>query len=436
MIESYRDRRRVNSVSQGSFRIVFGLALCWAISRTSSPTTPRELQRHLGFPDLAVIHTIAASTDALHWIEGAALLGAALFTIGLFTRTAYAATVLCLTALALAVLERGGAHDLGLPLITMVGWLTVRWGDSLSLDRLWSPANSSDDDTEGFALWWPGFTLGIALASAAYAKLSLSGLAWITSGAVRYHFVSDAHRAPVSWGLWIAIHPVAAVIASVGAIALEAGIILLVFRPRIIPRLVALAAAGALFTGLYLFQGINWPLWLILLLALLPWSWIDRPWTRDYELRLTAAQRLAVAALVAIQSIAAFCRIEAEPFVSSFPMYSGTFTSPTDYNARMNWGTTRVELVTADGQDITALARTLDDDQQIDLVRLAESLQPTGRSGLGVLCTKFAARAPLPREVTLVVSRAGFDWEAGRFRTTYAPVHTVPVPLAATCAAR
>jgi hypothetical protein len=305
----------------GAFRIALGLAMVWAFSSLSIPATPQEFQRHLAFPDLGIIHALAVNANAIRVVQAVSLGGAILFAAGLFTRFALAVVVFGVMALALTMLEYGSVHHLGIPLITMLGWLTVRWGDALSLDsfrRRSSPPATAPRAIHGFAVWWPGLVVGLALFSAGYAKLALSGLAWITTGAVRYHFVTDGPSAPVTWGLWIATHPAVAIAASGAAVALELSFIVLALLPFVWTRFAALAAGSALFLGLYLFQGVYWPTWMMLFLAFLPWFWLDRRSGEEADHRISAAQVVAITAIVAVQAYAVGFQYQVEPFVSNF----------------------------------------------------------------------------------------------------------------------
>ena len=150
------------------------------------------------------------------------------------------------------------------------------WGDGLSIDdmvrRFRGKPAPERRSVYSLAIWLPALLLGSAWLAAAYAKLSHSGFAWVTGGAVRYHFVSDAHRAKSDWGLWIASHPKAAVAASAGGLLFEATFILaILFRNHWIRFAFALGAISFL-AGLYYFQGIEWRAWWILVLALFPWE--------------------------------------------------------------------------------------------------------------------------------------------------------------------
>lgn len=181
---------------------------------------------------------------------------------------------------------------------------------------------------------------------------------------------------------------------------------------------------------------------MILFLAFLPWPRLDRGAiaTRMTVFDFSLAQRVAVAVLVAVQFYAVRHQFQVEPFVSNFPMYSGTFASPADYDAAMSWRTTRLEAVRGDERDIRPVVEALPDDQRIDLFRLAEhwaqgatTTPVPGPGRIEPLCQEHAKRASLPREVDISISRGRFDWTTGTFQPS-ASVPTGPVPLEAVCA--
>ena len=134
----------------------------------------------------------------------------------------------------------------------------------------------------GYRVWVPGLVFGVAFAAAAWAKVVGTGPSWILNGSVKYHFITDSVNAPVDWGLQLAGHPQIAVLASLGAVVAEALVITAALsrnewyrlgtgRPRVL----------GLLAGFWLFMGVFWPGWWILLLGFVPWSrlttWFRRP---------------------------------------------------------------------------------------------------------------------------------------------------------------
>jgi len=343
---------------------------------------------------------------------------------------------------------------MGLPFVTFLGWLTVTWADGLSIDR-WRqgplPGENSEgapSRTYGFAVWWPGLTLGVALLAAAFAKLTVTGLEWIAGGAVKYHFVLDAEHAPVNWGLWVASHHWVAVLLSLGAIILEAGFIVNIFTRGPAARFVAGMAGAGLFLGLYLFQGIYWPGWLVLVVAFLPWMLLNRHSPRSLLTSAAAApagrtaQVTAVAVLLCTQGYASATQTQAEPLLSNFPMYSNSYASPEAFEHSRRWQMTRIVSVQADGRDIAQATGNLRDEDLDLLMELAVERSAWVNYVVGgewpartVVCERYRrVLGTLPTEVTFTLERTGFDWTAGRFRE-YAPLPAAPVPLAELCPA-
>lgn len=418
----------------GWFRITLGVVLVGVIFYIPAPAVPLELQRHYARPDIELIHSIAQNESAIVTVRWITLFAAAMFTAGLFTRSAYAVVVAGFSVLTLIVLESRGAHGLGLPLLTLLGWLAVRWGDGLSVDsQLWRQSvDPKPSVVYGFAIWWPGLTLGLAMLSAAYTKLASTQFEWITTGAVKYHFVTDHLGAKVDWGLLIATSPTLSVIVSAAAVLLEASLILVVLTPKPHLRLVTLGATIMLFGGFYLLQGVLFFPWILLLLALLPWSWLNerRELSRT---KMSHIQVAAVASMVTIQLVASLAAIEREPLVSNFPMYSGTFASTDEFDRNMEWRfTTLTEATDENGNSLLPAIRLLRQDDRISLFWLAED-RPVGPDRLSRLCDRYQnINHSVPESISLNMVRGGFDWINGNFREQL-PVKTKPIGLSHQC---
>ena len=217
----------------GQFRVVFGLVLLLNVFRDPPPYNPLDLHRNLSWlADWSLVHAVAASATACLVLHSITLALAGLFIVGLWTRPAYVALVAGVFASRLVDLQSYGTHPWSLPLLTLFALTVVPWGDGFSLDarRARRPGRElRAGPLYGLGIWIPGFMLGLAFASAAYAKLTDGGFAWIMSGAVKYHFIDDAATAPLTWGLWVAAHPPAAVLLSLGAIITEACFISIIF---------------------------------------------------------------------------------------------------------------------------------------------------------------------------------------------------------------
>lgn len=246
--------------TMGQFRVVFGLALFYVVFIDPPRAQPLELHRNYSWlADWSLVHAVAASATACLVLHVITLVLAGLFIAGLWTRPAYAALVLGIFASRLVQLHRSGTHDWDLPLLTLFALTVVPWGDGFSLDarRARRPVGEvRAGPLYGLAIWIPGLMLGLAFAAAAYAKLANGGLAWISSGAVKYHFIEDAASAPFTWGLWVAVHPTAAVLLSLGVVVMEAGLISIIFARSPWRRLLIGSIGLSLFAGFYAFQGV------------------------------------------------------------------------------------------------------------------------------------------------------------------------------------
>ncbi len=264
----------------GLFRIAWALALLHVLpflrDSVHQAPFPRSDQLTEDVVNVGPAHWLAAHPNVTGPIGQIVFIALILFAFGVFARLAYLVAALGFAALALAAAMAQSLHDWGLPVVVILCLVGVPWGDGLGVDdtirRLRGKPAPHRKSVYSLAIWLPGLVLGSAWFAASYAKLSHSGFAWISGGAVRYHFVSDAHRAKSDWGLWIASHPHAAVAASAGGVLFEATFILgILFRSPWI-RLAFAAGAVSFFAGLYWFQGIQWEAWWIVLVALLPWQ--------------------------------------------------------------------------------------------------------------------------------------------------------------------
>lgn len=422
--------------SLGAFRIALGLALLamlWAMGGIA-PTLPIDAQRHYAGIDLAFVHRLAAYPATGTYVYWIAVGSTAAFTAGIFTRASYAVLFGTLFLAVLIALEQSGGHDRSLLLVTMATWLAVPWGDGLSIDQLRRRrvAPDSRGAKYGFAIWIPGLTLGLALAAAAFAKLHREGLAWITTGAVRYHFVTDAASAPVDWGLWIAARPPLAVAMSAAAVVFEAAFILVILARRPVPRFIWGVAALGFFAGLYFFQGVLWYPWLVLLVAFLPWQWFDRRSVAAPAVGpATAMQRAWIVVLIVTQIYASARGIEREPFLSNFPMYSSTWPSTDAFDAERASRYTQVIAARADGTQVTDWLQAMPVSDQMALVRLAETGGPP--PDMGSMCRAVAARlGAIPQQLEITIEQGGFDWNAGAFKQPERRTAR-PVPLQSVC---
>ena len=410
----------------GQFRVVFGLALFCVVLRDPPPVRALELHSTLSWlADWSLVHAVAASATACWVLHVTTLVLAGLFIIGRWTRPAYVALVVGIFASRLVELQGRGMHDWDLAMPTLFALTVVPWGDGFSLDARLAHRPSGEVRAGahyGLAIWIPGFMLGLGLAAAAYAKLHESGLAWITSGAINYHFLEDAANAPLTWGLWVASHPTVAVLMSLGAVIAEASFIGIIFIRSPWRRLAFGGIGLSLFAGFYVFQGIIWEPWLLLFTALLPWPLLDRGAEATAPASTTAPLRswhvVLLAVLAVQQALVSVSAVEVEPLISNFPMYSSTLESPEDFRR------TRRVLFEIGGDDVTARVEAIPNAPGI-LLRVAEDvaagegIQAQGSQVIATLRTvrnDYQERYGVALDiVTVTAERVTFDWQQGQF---------------------
>ena len=287
------------------------------------------------------------------WLRPWVLFWGALFIIGAFARTSFACVTVGVLAWALLDTTRTGYHTLSALLLALFALQGSRWSDAWSIDA-WrhrtQPSPRGTPQQYGYAAWAPGFVLGLVFAAAALAKLRESGLAWILNGTVKYHFLSDSPQAMVDWGVRIGHYPWFAVLLSFGAIAIETLVIIGVVSRAYRHRLIAGGAALCLLLGFWLFQGLFWPGWWILLLSFLPWHLVrppfaspgpatrpEMPLSWPFE-RFPTAAVFMVMALVAQQLVVSLLKLEVSPVLSTYDMYSTTYGSPAEYENKAGLG--------------------------------------------------------------------------------------------------
>jgi hypothetical protein len=331
-----------------AFRIVFGTA-CLAYF-ASSPANPDWLDP-AGPPSVLQRAALAVFQDVpavVPWIRPWNVFWSALFIAGVTARTSFAMLTAGALAWALLYTTRIGSHSVGVLLVAMIALLWSRWGDVWSVDawrkkRVGGPASAGSVPPRvyGYTTWIPGVVLGVSFAAAAIAKLRESGIAWITNGSVRYHFLSDSDEARVDWGLQLAQYDGLAILMSFAAIAIEALVIVGALSARYRYRLLAGIGALMLLIGFWLFQGLFWPAWHILLLSFLPWHRIGRTAGSSvatgtvvgaaFNRPVRIAQAAALAVLLGQQVVTSAFRLELDPLLSTYDMYSTSYSSPEAY---------------------------------------------------------------------------------------------------------
>ena len=370
-----------------------------------------------------------------------------LFGIGVWTRTAYGAVAVGLVVWTLVRLHHTGTHNWAVALITVVCLIPVRWGDGYSLDawirrrRNREPSSGRQGQAYGFAVWLPGLVFGTAMAGAAIAKLSGSGLEWIIGGAVKYHFVTDAESAPVPWGLWIASHPGVAVAASAFAVIAEGSLIVSVFARSASLRHFLGATGLILLLGFYLLQNEVWYAWWFL------WTCFFVPWDRLFrqlaawapghtrwmvtgggpgtfgvlEFPLRPVHYSVIAAVCALQLLASVLQVEQQPLLSNYPMYSQTYPSTEVFDDAGAIKTAlRFVTQTPEGErDVSAALERWELDGPLRDVMLGlrrgEPFSPELRDRVRWISERYQDIVGEPLGVvTLRHDERAFDWSTGR----------------------
>jgi len=465
----------------GLFRIAFGLGLIGVMTIYTDLSTralaPDDQRGASVFVQPEWVRLLASRADLLNAVEAITVLALVCFVVGLASRVAYtvAAAGLAITALVVIAAE-GGAHDWGLPTITILCLLIVPWGssgagvDALIRRRRGRSLLATPSRRYGLAVWIPGLTMGVALLAAVYAKLTIGGVEWITEGVVKYHFVEDAGRAPVDWGLRLTSLEWVAILMSLGAMVIEAILVLVTVSPRPAVRLGFGLLGLSLLAGLYVFQGHFWMTWWVLLLAFVPWEWIHWLGRRLLDRRavpgaglgpprpLSGGLRLGALTLVAVfvaqQVVVSAEGVEQEPFLSNYPMYAYTWDSEEEFNednskfsnyrferldeaGRRVDVTRRIEEIGGHDTLVSAFEAKADEDSS-DSEEAAEL-----RRTVGALSSRYERRYGHPlRRVRVVHERtAGYDFDRAAFdrqvveRTAHV-VDTADLEVAPSTAAR
>lgn len=407
---------RITAYSLGVFRAVLGFGLL-LILLVADPivAVPLDLQQaYSPLADMGWVHGLAASETGTRTLQVIGCVSALLFALGIWARPSFVVLVTVLLTHATMLLLRRGVHDWDLPIVTLLALLVVPWGDAPPIFRL-RPHSGETSRAYGFAVWLPGLTIGLAYAAAAYAKMQTSGFEWITSGAVRYHFVDDGQNAPVELGLWIATQPGLAVVLSALTVLIEVIFIVVIFMSGWRARAAFGLVGAVLMGGFYLFQGVHWWPWLILYAAFLPWSRVSPTRAIDGRRDLTWVHGCVVVALVVTQIWASIRAIEIEPLLSNYPMYSITYQSPEHFER--SHGRPHFE---AEGSDITDRVAAAGGASALFNIaeRLKEGapLSPELASALAEFGGRYATLfGVVPPAIDAVLLTEPFDWQAGRY---------------------
>lgn len=335
------------------FRVMFGIGvMAIVVARPVSSawvTDGRTGNSPSALQGLALqaFQEVPAAAD---WLTTWTLMWGVLFTIGWMSRTSFVMLTGGVLTWALLFTTEIGSHSISVLMVTLLCLIWSRWGDAWSVDA-WlgqnrgMPARSVSGHEYGFTIWIPGLVLGVSFAAAALAKLRESGLDWILNGTVKYHFLSDSAEAPVTWGLGIAQYPHMAVLVSFAALAIEALVIVGVLARTYRYRAAAGVAALSILVGFFLFQGLFWPAWWILLLSFLPWHRVHGAGPPSHGAiqagtatarpsLLRSVQVTVVLGIVCQQVFVSALQLELDPLVSVYDMYSQTYESPEDYERK------------------------------------------------------------------------------------------------------
>jgi hypothetical protein len=343
----------VDANTAGIFRVLLGLAVLMFFqsypvdSTRLAPSFDSQIEGPL---HAAVIQWLRAHPALVDGVGPWLLATGIAFTTGVMTGASYALFVAGAIVWAFVAVSFDSTHPHSTLILTLVALLPSRWGDGFSIDR-WMKRSVPDAAASrqyGYSVWAPGLIVGIAFAAAAWSKLTQPDgwTTWILNGTVKYHFITDSVNAPVDWGLELAAHPYLAILASFGAVAVEALAITAAFTRSESYRLGIGLASLSLVAGFRIFMGVLWLGWWIPLLGFLPWQRISALASRLHtglstpQLPIGLGARLVTAAQVAMivfllgqQVVVSALGIERAPMFTHYPMYSYTFNSPEEFNA-------------------------------------------------------------------------------------------------------
>jgi hypothetical protein len=419
----------------GIFRIAFGVCLLpyflwkWVGPEWVERAAPESnLQGYFtGLYEMA--------PEVTSWIGPWIVVWCLLFIAGAAARTSYAMLTLGVMAWGFVYTARVGSHQVQVPLVAMLCLLWSRWGDALSVDAwLRRRRNPAADDRRvlqsriyGYTMWIPGFVIGLAFAAAAFAKLRESGIAWITNGSVKYHFLTS--RAPVDWGLRLAQNDLLAIVMSFAGVALEASVIVLVCCSEYRYRLAAGAAVTALVMSFWLFQGLFWPFWAIMALSFLPWHRIGRGAAfapgdamAAAAPSLRRAQAFTLILLAGVQMVASANRIEYAPLISTWDMYSTTYASTAEYEEKAGMK----YVIVASFDDGTSSECSVVNDAAKEIAAGWGTSLPANLRGIIDACFEDA---PPVRLLAIEGRRVRYDWDRLRVAESVSVPITEPIAI-------
>ena len=453
----------VDANTAGIFRVLFGLAVLMffqAYPVDSTRLAPSFDSQIEGPLHAAVIEWLRARPALVDRIGPWLLATGIAFTAGVLTRLSYAFFVAGAIVWAFVAVSFDSTHPHSTLILTLVALLPSRWGDGFSIDRWLHPTahnpRGAASRQYGYSVWAPGLIVGIAFAAAAWSKLARPDgwTTWILNGTVKYHFITDSVNAPVDWGLQLAAHPNVAILASFGAVAIEALAITAAFTRSEPYRLGMGLASLSLVAGFRIFMGVLWLGWWIPLLGFLPWQRISdltgrlkpaptnegayvgagrlregfgaRGFSRLGARLITAAQVAMIVFLLAQQVVVSALGIERAPMFTHYPMYSYTFNSPEEFNA---WLPPVYRIVVTTDHGMVEL-RCRANENLVEALQSA--LKGSTAAATGVWSAVRACRGEDlsgARALVFEEDKPVFDWQ--RLKLTVMPAVAVIGPLSA-----
>ena len=400
----------------GAFRVCFGALVVLLV--IGNPVdrfdlAPSSVARAEGVY-ATVVSWLAANGALVDALDPLLKITGVLFVAGVLTRITFAAFVAAFFLWACVLTLHTSHHVVSALHVALVCLLVAPWGDGWSVDawlRGWrrSSSFSSPGRRYGYAIWVPGFVLGVAFLAAAWSKLQ-GGPDWILNGTVKYHFISDLDDALVKWGPSLTRIHWMAVAMSATAIAVEALVITASFSRSAVYRAGLGLASVALLSGFALFQGVVWPGWWLLLISFLPWHRIRaRSADASAQLSLAPAQLVFIVLIAVQQVLVSASGTEARPLASQYDMYSATYATPYEYEMSENL-VYRV-IVSSAGTSYVLPDCQLDDNT-------AERFRTAGQKGaseVGEVLRGCHADGGDISAVTLRGDRHVYDWDAQQF---------------------
>jgi hypothetical protein len=227
-------------------------------------------------------------------VEIIGVAAAILSTVGLRARAALPVAWACgLFLNGMATSTGKIVHNDALLLLCLVPLLVAPVSDAWSMDaRL---RRGSGSPARSVRYGWPVRTAMVVVAGAyffvGFAKLMLSGPAWVTSGNMRWilYASSDAHAVPNGVALFIADRPWLAHLVAAATLSLELGFPIVLFKPR--AAWLFVPGAVALHAGIWAAMGLNYAAQAAtVVVVFVDWPDLAR-WTRDRRGRRPDAVR-------------------------------------------------------------------------------------------------------------------------------------------------